>query len=265
MEFDRPADLDEALEVLAAAPEATLLAGGTDVMVEVNFGHRRPEHVVALRRVEELKTWEGRRIGAGVTYERMEAGPYPALAQLSRTVGSPQIRAAGTIGGNLGTASPAGDAIPFLAALDAEIELRSAEETRVMRWDEFLTGVKRNARRPGELITAAILPEEVPERQAFAKIGTRSAMVISIVSACLFRWDDGRVRIALGSVGPTVVRAAGAEEMISAEIAPSPAAIEEFGRLVAREVQPITDQRSTAEYRRHAAGVLARRLLERVL
>ena len=242
-----------------------LLAGGTDVMVEVNFGHINPSHVISLRRIDELQQWNGRRIGAGVTYTRMERGPLPALAQLSRTVGSPQIRNAGTIGGNLGTGSPAGDSLPFLAALDAEVELRSIKGTRTLQWDEFLTGVKRTAIGPGEIITAALLPDEIPERQAFGKIGVRNAMVISMVSACVFRTDDGGTRVALGAVGPTPIRARRAEEMISAEAEPSEAAFREFARLVAEEVRPITDHRGTEAYRRHASGVLARRLLERCL
>ncbi len=265
MDVARPTDLDEALHALAANPEATLLAGGTDVMVEVNFGHLRPESVIALRRVEELAEWDGRRIGAGVTYTRMEHGPIPALAQLSRTVGSPQIRNAGTIGGNLGTASPAGDALPLLAALEAEVELRSLAGTRVMPFLDFHTGVKQNDRRPDELITAAILPERVPERQAFGKIGIRNAMVISTVSACVFRDEDGATTVALGAVGPTMIRPRQAEAMISAEPQPSEAALAEFARLVRTEVRPIDDHRSTAAYRRHASGVLARRLLERCL
>lgn len=265
MEATLPKDLDEALAALDFDPGATLLAGGTDLMVEVNLAGHRPSNVIGLRRVPELQEYDGRRIGAGVTYRRLERDGHRALAQLSRTVGSPQIRNAGTIGGNLGTASPAGDALPFLAALDAEIELASARGTRTLPWNEFLVGVKRNAREPGELITAAILPERVPEQQAFAKIGIRSAMVISTVGACLFRDDDGTTTIALGSVAPTPIRARRAEEMISAEKSPSEAALSEFARLVSEEVQPITDHRSTEAYRRHASGVLARRLLERCL
>ncbi len=265
MDCDWPRDLDAALAALASDPSATLLAGGTDVMVEVNAGHANPAHVIALRRLDELRTWEANRIGAGITYARMELGPHPALAQLSRTVGSPQIRNSGTIGGNLGTASPAGDSLPFLAALDAGVELHSTRGTRTVRWDEFITGVKRTSRRPDELIVAAVLPEDVPQRQAFGKIGVRNAMVISMVSACVMRYDDGRTTVALGAVGPTPIRARGAEEMISSELAPSEAALGEFTRLVREEVRPITDHRSTEAYRRHASGVLARRLLERCL
>jgi CO/xanthine dehydrogenase FAD-binding subunit len=265
VEATLPRDLDEAVAALDADPEATLLGGGTDLMVEVNLGGFRPSSVIGLRRVAELGELTPQRIGAGVTYRRLEAGPHKALAELSRTVGSPQIRNAGTIGGNLGTASPAGDSLPFLAALDAEVELTSADGTRTMRWDDFITGVKRNQRRPNEIITAALLPDHVPARQAFAKIGVRNAMVISTVSACLFRADDGTTTIALGSVAPTPLRARRAEEMISAEASPSEAALAEFARLVSEEVTPITDHRSTESYRRHASGVLARRLLERCL
>ena len=266
LEVIRPDSVREAVEALAAHPDAALLAGGTDLMVEVNFGRLRPAKVITLRRLGELRENSPRRIGAGVTFRALETGHHNALAQIARTIGSPQIREAATLGGNIGTASPAGDALPFLAGLDARIELRSASGARLLPWDEFFTGVKQTRRRPDELITAAELPADLPDRSEFAKIGQRSAMVISIVSACVFRWSDGRTRVALGSVGPTPVRARRAEEMISAEgPAPGAKALREFSRLAAEEAAPITDHRGTAEYRRRAAGVLARRLLERCL
>jgi CO/xanthine dehydrogenase FAD-binding subunit len=266
METIRPAGLDEALTLLDAHPGATILAGGTDLMVLVNYFGLRPEVVLTLRRVPELRQIDDHFIGAGCTWAALGRAPWPALAQAARTVGSPQIRHAGTLGGNLGTASPAGDGLPFLAATDAEIEVASrAGGVRRLRWDEFLVGPKRNALRPGELILGARLPEGVPGRQGFAKVGARNAMVIAVASACLLRAEDGTTRLALGSVGPTPLRARRAEQMISAERHPSPAAVAEFGRLVSEEVRPITDHRSTEAYRRHAAGVLARRLLERCL
>jgi CO/xanthine dehydrogenase FAD-binding subunit len=241
------------------------LAGGTDVMVEVNFGHRRPARVVALRRLEELKDAAPDRIGAGVTWRRLESGLHPALAQIATTVGSPQIRNAGTLGGNLGTASPAGDGLTFVAAADASVELSSQSGTRSLRWDEFLLGVKRNARRPDELITAVTFPSTVPSTQAFAKVGTRTAMVIATVSCCVIRNQDGRFAIALGSVAPTVMRASRAEDFINQEPRPSNGALAELQRIVSAEVRPIDDHRATAAYRRHAAGVLARRLVEDLL
>jgi len=266
MEVLRPHSLEEALDALDAHPGATILAGGTDLMVLANYQALRPDTVVALRRVPELQEMDGSFIGAGVTWACLVSAPWPGLAQAARTVGSPQIRTTGTLGGNLGTASPAGDGLPFLAAVDARIELASRSGgRRSLSWDEFLVGPKRHTLRPGELILGVRLPGDLPEQQAFAKVGARNAMVISIASACLVRRADGTVHIALGSVGPTPLRARRAEEMISAERRPSPAAIAKFGRLVAEEVQPITDHRSTAAYRRHASGVIAGRLLERCL
>jgi CO/xanthine dehydrogenase FAD-binding subunit len=258
-----PTSLDEA--VASVSEGAIPLAGGTDLMVEVNFGHLRPDHIVSLRRVEALKQWEGNRIGSGVSWRRIEVDGPRALAQAAHTVGSPQIRNAGTIGGNLATASPAGDGHPFLAAVDATIELVSMTGSRTITWREFFTGVKKTAKADGELIAAAVLPEDLPDRQEFGKVGVRNAMVIATVCAVVTRRGDGSTTVALGSVAPTPMRATSAEEMISSITTPSASDLSEFQRLVSSEVTPITDHRSTETYRRHAAGVLARRLLERCL
>ena len=258
-----PTDLSDALD--ARANGATPIAGGTDFMVEVNFGHRKPDDIVSLRRVEALKEIDGHRIGSGVTWKHLESEGPRALAQSARTVGSPQIRAAGTIGGNLATASPAGDGHPYLAAVDASIEVASSQGSRILKWDEFFIGVKRTAMTETELVTSVLLPERQPERQEFAKIGIRNAMVIATVCVVVTRDTDGDTRVALGSVAPTPMRAYGAEQMISSISQPSESDLAEFQRLVAEEVSPITDHRSTEGYRRHGAGVLARRLLERCL
>lgn len=234
-------------------------------MVETNLGNADPRDVVLLRRLEELAVWEGSFIGAGVTWRRIERGGPRAFAQAARTVGSPQIRNAGTLGGNIGTASPAGDGLPFLAAVDASIELASAGGTRSLPWDEFFLGVKKSALGADELITGVRMPEEMPERQEFAKIGARNAMVIATVCCVVTRGAGGATRVALGSVAPTPIRARRAEEMISSVSTPTEADMAEFARLVSEEVTPITDHRSTEGYRRHASGVLARRLLERCL
>jgi CO/xanthine dehydrogenase FAD-binding subunit len=273
-----PPSLAEALRALADRPDAQVLAGGTDFMVEVNFGHRRPVDVVSLTRVEELQGWHHDaagarvRLGAGLTYaaamDPALAVLVPALAEASRTVGSPQIRATGTIGGNLGTCSPAGDALPVLSALDAEVELASASGTRVLDVHEFMVGVKRTALAPGELVVAATVPV-LDGWQGYAKVGVRNAMVISVCSCCLAVDRSGRsVRVALGAVGPTVIRARDAEAWVAGELpwdggAVPEALAAEFGRRVAAEARPITDHRSTAEYRRHAVGVLAARQLRR--
>jgi CO/xanthine dehydrogenase FAD-binding subunit len=263
VEIARPTTVDAATAALAAHPGADLLAGGTDLMVRINLDHHRPEAVVALRRVDELHELRDRWLGAGVTYERLERSSTPALAQLARTVGSPQIRSVGTLGGNLGTGSPAGDTLPFLAAVDAVVVLASASGTRRLRWDDYLLGPKRTARRPDELVVGVELPEEVPARQAFAKVGVRQAMVIATVSCCAVRFDDGRVQLALGAVGPTVLRARGAEALLADVRELTPSVLDEVQRTVAAEVAPITDHRSTEAYRRHAAGILARRTVER--
>ncbi len=279
MEVFLPRTLDEALELRAAHPEALPIAGGTDVMVELNFDRRRPEAIIDVSRLDELRRWRREDgaffLGAGVTYSRImrELPQFVPLVQASRTVGSPQIRNRGTVGGNLGTASPAGDALPVLAAYEAEIVLvRAGGETRNVPWDQFHLGVKKTALAPGELILGARW-KAIRGPGSFSKIGTRNAMVISVAGLCLAVDEDGRgVRVALGSVAPTIVRAPAAEAVAARAMhdagtwdepaAPlPPEAFQEFGRLVAEAAQPIDDVRGSAAYRRHACGVLARRAL----
>src|SRR5690242_15416900 len=206
------ATLPDALAALADRPDAHVLAGGTDFMVEVNFGHRRPDDVVAVGGVAELRGWrrDGDTVvlGAGLTYTEMLAPDFaillPAMAQAARTVGSPQIRNAGTLGGNLGTCSPAGDGLPVLAALDATVHLRAADGARDLPVAEFMVGVKRTALQPGELIVGVTLPL-LDGWQGYSKVGVRNAMVIATATACLAVDAPSRsVRIALGSVAPTI-------------------------------------------------------------
>ena len=275
--------LREAMQALRDHPGARLVQGGTDLMVEVNFNRAAINDVVALRQVNELRRWHVEddgagdaktvRIGAGVPYAEMERAPLcdivPALAQAARTVGSPQIRAAGSLGGNLGTCSPAGDGLPVLSALDATVHLQSIDSERAMSVHDFMVGVKKNARRPDEVIVAVTLPI-VEGFQGYAKVGTRNAMVISAASACLVHdARAGTVRLALGAVGPTVVRARRAEAWLAQEatlrgaVSLDDATAREFGRRAADECTPIDDHRSTAAYRRHAVAVLAERLVLR--
>jgi CO/xanthine dehydrogenase FAD-binding subunit len=274
VEFHSPDSWREALEVKAAQPEAVPIFGGTDVMVDLNFDRERPGAVLDLTRVPELGEWDeddGRlRVGAGVTYTRIirELGSeLPGLAMASRTVGSPQIRNRGTVGGNLGTASPAGDALPPLYVSDAEVELASTNGTRRVPVVEFITGPKRNAMRPDELIAAFHIPRAEGPQQ-YAKIGTRNAMVIAVCAFGLaLRQERKRVGACLGSAAPTPVRAREAEEFIESmldwdsrgEIGDSE--LRRFGELVGEAASPISDVRGTAAYRTHAVGVLARRTL----
>jgi CO/xanthine dehydrogenase FAD-binding subunit len=275
-----PESLEEALDAMARTPDATVLAGGTDAMVEVNFGHRHPTSVVSISRLAELKGWQHDligstiRIGAGVTYTELMEQPLaallPALAEAARTVGSPQIRNAGTIGGNLATCSPAGDALPVLSALDATIELASAAGRREVSIHDFMVGVKRTALEPGEIVVAATVPV-LAGGQCYAKVGVRNAMVISTASAAVVTDPEARfVHIALGAVGPTIIRARDAESWVADRVDWNGAPVtdelaHEFGERVAAEARPIDDHRSTAAYRRHAVSVLARRLLVRAL
>jgi CO/xanthine dehydrogenase FAD-binding subunit len=268
----------EALELKAAHPEAVPIAGGTDLMVELNFDRSRPATILDLTRIPEL-TEHGPenghlRVGAGVTYARLIAElseRLPGLAIASRTVGSPQIRNRGTVGGNLGTASPAGDGLPPLFASDALIELASATATRLLPVGEFITGPKRNCLAEDELIAAFHIPAADGPQQ-FSKIGTRNAMVIAVCSLALSIWPTRRqVSACIGSAGPTPIRAEEAERFIagvldeqdlwsSREPIPDKALIR-FGELAEQAAKPIDDVRGTARYRHHALGVLARRTL----
>ena len=268
--------LDEALAALDDG--AVAVAGGTDLLVELNFGRRRVDHVVALDRLDELRSIirDGHvRIGAGVTYTRIlreDAGSI-AMREAARTVGSPQIRNAGTIGGNIATSSPAGDTLPVLAALDATVVVRSRGGERRIPFVEFMTGPKRNVLRRGELVIAAEWDDAGPA-QTFLKVGTRNAMVIAVASlAMVIDRARRRVGIALGSCGPTILRAPEAERFIAGlyeengwdgEVRPSDAARAELGRLVAASARPIDDVRGTAAYRRHVLSVMAGRALARL-
>ncbi|MGZ4490468.1 MAG: FAD binding domain-containing protein [Nocardioidaceae bacterium] len=278
MEFVQPTSWSDALEAKAALPAAVPVAGGTDVMVELNFDQRRPEALLDLTRVAELAEWthqDGRvRLGAGVTYTRVIeelSALLPGLAMASRTVGSPQIRNRGTVGGNLGAASPAGDAHPALLAAGAEVEVASVRGTRTVPVADFFTGVKRNALAPDELI-AAVWVDQASGPQQFSKIGTRNAMVIAVAAFGLALHGQRRaVGTGIGSAAPTPRRAADAEALLAGELdatglwdsrGPLP---DSLARAFAAEVRgaaaPIDDVRGTAAYRLHALEVMARRAL----
>ena len=275
MQFLQPSSWTEALEMKSAHPDATPIWGGTDVMVEINLDHHRPAAILDLTRIHELTEWGADgdllRVGAGVTYTRIidELGDrLPGLAIASRTVGSPQIRNRGTVGGNLGTASPAGDAHPPLLASDAIVELASKSGVRRVAAREFFVGPKKNAMRPDELI-AAFLIEAASGPQQFSKVGTRNAMVIAVCSFALaLDLTHRRVGTGIGSAGPTPVGADEAEKFMAAELdwegrgELSDAAARRFGDLVAAAARPIDDIRGTSAYRRNALSVMAQRTLK---
>lgn len=274
MEFIAPTTLADALAVKAQRPHCVPVAGGTDVMVELNLNRRRPAALLDLTRIAELSQWsvEGDRvrIGAGVSYSRIMAelgGVLPGLAAAARTVGSPLIRNRGTLGGNLGSASPAGDGHPPLLACGAEVELASAEGTRTVPVGSFFTGPKRSVLTPSELIVSVLVPRAEGPQQ-FAKVGPRNAMVIAISSFALDLRPAARtVGTGMGSVGPTPLRATEAERFAVGALpwqdgsALDPEVARHFGELVARAATPIDDVRGSADYRRHTLTVLARRCL----
>jgi CO/xanthine dehydrogenase FAD-binding subunit len=278
MDFLRPGTWEEALALRAERPDAVPIAGGTDVMVELNFDRHRPGALLDLGHLNELAEWSTVdgvvRLGAAVPYARIitelpEA--LPGLAIASRTVGSPQIRNRGTVGGNLGSASPAGDAHPPLLVTDAVVEARSACGTRDIPITEFYTGVKRSALRDDELIAAVRVPVARGPQQ-FAKIGTRNAMVIAVCSLALaLDPAAGGVAVAIGSAAPTPRRCPDAEAFLAAELTDRrlwttrsslpTSVLERFGELASGAAAPIDDVRGTADYRWHALSVLARRTL----
>jgi CO/xanthine dehydrogenase FAD-binding subunit len=262
MDVLTPRSLEDALRVKADRPEAVPIQGGTDVMVALNFDHARPEAILNLNEVGELRGWSRSngtvRLGAGLTYSEVLHEPVgellPALAEASRTVGSPQIRNRGTIGGNLGTASPAGDALPPLLVEGAEVEVVSATGLRRLPLEDFLLGPKRNALGEGELISAVhVSPSGQP--QTFMKVGPRNAMVIAVCSlAVVADRERGEIRASFGSAGPV-------PGLVTCPLDETDA----FPDLVADAASPIDDVRGTAAYRQHALKVLSRRALQRCL
>jgi CO/xanthine dehydrogenase FAD-binding subunit len=257
-----PRSLDDALGVKAERPDAVPIEGGTDVMVELNFDRARPTAILNLNEVAELKRWSREngtlRLGAGLTYTEARQAPLrdelPALAEASRTVGSPQIQNRGTIGGNLGTASPAGDALPPLLVEGAEIEVASRRGTRTVPLRDFLVGPKRNTLEPDELIVAVVIRPS-GAKQTFMKIGPRNAMVIAVCSLALAAdRERDELRASFGSAGPV-------PGLVVASIVER----ETFPEQVAAAASPIDDVRGTAAYRRHALQVLTKRALERCL
>jgi CO/xanthine dehydrogenase FAD-binding subunit len=276
--FLRPATLSRALQLRAEQPDALVVAGGTDVCVDINFGRRSAECVVDISAVPELavigRSDIGVRIGAGVTYTRLLSeiqADLPALAAAARTVGSPQIRNRGTIGGNLGTSSPAGDCLPPLLASGAEIEIASLTGTRMVTAADFFLAPKRNVLQPGELIAAVHVPT-ARGPQVFAKAGTRNAMVIAACSLALVLDPEARqVGTGIGSAGPVPLQAIAAQDYLASTLTAAgqwdqprslpPELIAGFADRVAAAARPIDDVRGSAAYRVHALRVLAGRAL----
>ena len=279
----RPPTLTAALDALAADPAAMVLAGGTDVMVAAHEGRASLDSVVAIGTLDELRAWTVDeqagtvRMGAAITATALTtaglATAVPALAAAARALGSVAVRNAATVGGSLGTSSPASDLVTALAALDAVVEIRSAGGGRRLPVGEFVLGPHENALAPGELIVAVEVPA-ADGPQEFAKLGGRAAVAVAVANvAVVVHASTRRVRVAAGAVGPTVVGSADAERLLAdafdwdrsgwAAGADPTEVCTAFGRLLAEASDPLDDFRATAEYRRHALSVLGSRLARR--
>jgi xanthine dehydrogenase iron-sulfur cluster and FAD-binding subunit A len=273
--YFRPRSLEDALEVLAQREgEARALAGGTDILVEAREGGAMRGALFDLTGIPELKGVEEREdhvwIGATVTHSEMVAssllGRYaPALPLACATIGGPQIRNRGTLGGNLASAASTADTVPPLYAADAVLELTSLSSRRSVAISDFFTGPRENALQRDELILGVRIPKRPGVRAAFVRLGQRQGQAISKISiAAAMTFRDGRpdwVRIALGAACPMVVRAVGAEKAL---IAGGYDALRKACDVVRTEIKPVSDLRSTAEYRREMAGVLLERAVRQL-
>ncbi len=275
-----PASLDEALDALAArAPDARLIAGGTDLLIELDLGVRAPCALIDISRLpglDGISIEDGIvRLGPLVTHAHIVADPRlrtaaTPLALACREIGAPQIRNRGTVAGNLITASPANDTITALMALDAEVTLRSVRGQRVVALRDFYTGVRKTVMQPDEMLTGIAFPTLAEdERGAWIKLGLRRAQAISVVNTAVTITRDSagritRARIALGAVTPTIVRVPEAEAaLVGGRL--GDAAIAAAAKLARAAAHPISDVRASAEYRLDMVGVLVARALRAIL
>lgn len=273
-ELKQPLSVEEAMGILAAEPEAQPLAGGTCLLVDARARKARPGMLVDLSRVSELRGIErdGQTIVLGATTTIAELLDSPLIEEHASVLraaclqfAAPLIRNRATVGGNLVHASPAADTAPPLLVLDATLELRAQGGTRSIPIDEFFVGPCCSDRRAGELLVSIRIPVgSAAARFSYEKIRLRNADAISVVSAAA-RLDpaDGRVRLALGAVAPTPIRARSAEEVL-ANAGLTQAAIAEASRVAAEEARPIDDVRGSADYRRREVEVLVQRCLARL-
>ena len=272
-----PSSLDEALTLLDRYPAAMLMSGGTDLLVRLRaIGHDRAPDLLSFHRISELRRIaeddDTLIIGAASTFAAIVANPLvnqhaPLLVQAARTIGGPAIRNMATLGGNICTASPAGDSLPPLYLLEARIELSSRVGRRVLPLTDFILGPGKTAREQGEILTRILIPKIPPcSRERFIKVGRRKALAISVTSFAGMAWtgEDGRIasmRMAWGSVGPTVVRLPGLEQELVDRVL-TPEMIEQTRRTVRQGLSPISDLRASAEYRHLVAANLVAEFLE---
>ncbi len=268
-------DSSHAVALLAEhGPSAKILAGGTDLLVELKSAPRPPQVVIDISRADDMRgiavTERGLAIGALVTHTEIMRSPlvrdmFPALVAAAHTIGAVQTRNLGTLGGNLVTAVPSLDSGPTLVALEALVTIAGPAGRRELPLAEFFTGPRRTALKPDELLTEIVIPAKNAGKPAdFQKSGLRKGQALALVNVAASLWVDAdkhtfvAPRIALGAVAPTVIRAPRAEAFLEGR-AVAPEAMAEAGRIAAGEAKPISDFRASAEYRRELVAVLVKR------
>jgi xanthine dehydrogenase FAD-binding subunit len=281
IEMISPTSILECLSYLANTErEVRLIAGGTDAVVQMKEGKGRPEVLVNIKQLQELRyireEEDGIHIGPLTTHADIAKSDLlkekvTALTEASKEVGATQIRNMGTLGGNIATASPAGDTITALYVFDAEIELQSLTGKRRVNVADFFFGPRRTALNKDEMISDIVLkPQQPNEISIFQKLGPRRAQAISIVNVAvkLTMGSESREclggKIAFGSVGPTIVRAKKCEGALTCERLTDDI-ISSIGKIAWKEVAPISDIRASAEYRRDMAGAILERGLYRLM
>jgi carbon-monoxide dehydrogenase medium subunit len=277
-EYHEPANLEEASALLVRhGAEASLLAGGTDLLVEIKEHVRWPKHVVNVKRIPGLAALEydardGLRFGALVTAREIETSPvvlekYPGLAQAARELGSIQVRHRATVVGNICRASPSADTLPPLIADGASVRIHGPAGGRTVALEDFFTGPGKTVLAPGELVTEVVVPPPAPRTgKHYIKHGRRKAMELATVGVAVALTLEGdacrEIRIALGAVAPTPIRARAAEAALRGRGLDAQA-IAAAARIAQGECRPISNVRGSAEYRREMVGVLAARAIER--
>jgi CO/xanthine dehydrogenase FAD-binding subunit len=279
IEYVRVSELDEALRLLSRKEDVKVLAGGTDLVVDMKIGRYRPKTVIDISGIKNLRyiVDEGDkvRIGALTRMQDIVESPVireklPVLAEAVSMLGSWQIRNMATVGGNLCNASPAADSAPPLLVHEARIKLASIEGTREIPITEFFVGPRKTAMYKTELLQEVIVPYDADfaKSYSYVKLGRRNAFTLSVVAvATVLKVRDGvfeDVRIALNAVAPTPVRARSVESFLKGREVGSEA-IEKASELVLNDISPISDVRASAEYRKHASKILVKDTLLKAL
>jgi CO/xanthine dehydrogenase FAD-binding subunit len=276
LKFFKPESISQATQFLSSEPDSMPVAGGTDFVVKVRNGlFPQLKSMVDISSLPLKEITENDKdivIGSGCTMTQVTISPivkkyFPALSEAASTVGALQIRNLATLGGNTANASPAGDTIPALCSIEAQLKLNGPEGTRMVPIEDFFTGPGKTILKKAELIEAFILPKH-ESKGAFLKLGERKAHAIAKINLAISVWQENtatRCRIAMGSVAPTVIRVSSVEKLIESNGLPlSEENLQTAIKLASEAARPISDVRSTRAYRKQMAGVLMKRAIERI-